>query len=74
MLSAATCNENSPTTEQYLNYRYLPALYEQHWTSKTKLYVGAEISLLDHIFLEMRKFVSHPSATKSGVTKKFSMR
>ena len=50
---------------------YFPYLYETHWSSMTKLYDGAPISVLEYIYLEFRKFVAHPFHTKSAVTENF---
>ena len=50
---------------------YNPSLYETHVASKTPLYSNAEISILDYIFIEFRKFVSHPSYAKTTVSETF---
>ena len=47
---------------------FYPALYENHPSATVPLYKGASISKLDHIFIEFRKFVSHPSSSKVAVT------
>ena len=36
-----------------------------------QLYGGGPITVLDYVFLEMRKFVSHPCHAKVSVTKYF---
>ena len=44
---------------QLLNCLYFLSLCEEHRT-KILLYEGAPITVLDDVFLEIRKFVSHP--------------
>ena len=48
----------------------LPSLYKEHH-AEIPLCVGAPITVLDYVFLEMRKFVSHPCHTKVSVTENF---
>ena len=48
-----------------------PSLYNDHKLAKTALYVGSNISVLDYIFLEFRKFVSHPLSSKEAVSENF---
>lgn len=42
--------------------------YKTHHAATTQLYEKSSLSLLDYIFLEMRKFVSHPSFSKETVS------
>ena len=46
-------------------------LYEQHATATQPLYAGSKLSVLEHIYIEMRKFVAHPFYTKAAVTANF---
>ena len=55
---------------QLLNCPYFPSLYKEHH-AKIPLYGGGPITVLDYVFLEMRKFVSHPCHAKVSVTKYF---
>ena len=52
-------------------YTYNPNIYKTHPQAQISLYSGADISMLDYIFVEMRKFVSHPSYAKVTVTENF---
>ena len=53
------------------NCSFDPNMYVQHETAKTPLYKDADITLLDYIFVEFRKFVSHPSYAKATVSEDF---
>ena len=48
-----------------------PDLYDSHPAAKTSLYKNSEISVLDYIFVEFRKFVSHPGYAKTTVSETF---
>ena len=50
---------------------YNPISYETNELALLNLYAGSEISVLDYIFIEFRKFVSHPSYAKRSVTENF---
>ena len=64
-------NNNDSEMVQMPSCSFDPNLYESHWSAKTKLYNGSNISMLDHIYLELRKFVSHPNHSKAAVTESF---
>ena len=55
---------------QLLNCHNSLSLYGVHHT-KIPLYEGAPITVLDYVFLEMGKFISHPCHTKLSVPKNF---
>ena len=48
-----------------------PDLYDSHPAAKTSLYKNSEISVLDYIFVEFRKCVSHLSYAKITVSETF---
>ena len=48
-----------------------PISYETNELALINLYAGSKISVLDFIFIEFRKFVSHPSYAKRSVTENF---
>ena len=48
-----------------------PNLYVQHPAAQKELYKGSKLSQLDYIFVEFRKFVSHPTYSKRTVTENF---
>ena len=62
-----------PSTGENIGYScpFYPALYDYHPAATTPLYENSSISKLDHIYIEFRKFVSHPSHTKEAVTESF---
>ena len=55
---------------QLLNCPYFPSLFEEHH-ARIPLYGGAPITVLDYVFLDVRKFASHPCYTKVCVTENF---
>ena len=42
-----------------------------HWAANELLYDATTLTVLDHIYLEMRKFVTHPSYSKETVSENF---
>ena len=46
-------------------------MYQTHKLATTPLYLNSDITILDYIFLEFRKFVSHPSYAKTTVSETF---
>ena len=60
-----------PSTTQLYGCSFNPELYETHPMAAKNLYDGSSISVLDYIFLEFRKFVSHPHYAKKSVTENF---
>lgn len=59
------------STPKLSNSYFKPDQYEEHFAMKIPLYNNAKISLLEYIFVEMRKFVSHPHYSKNTVTETF---
>ena len=53
---------------------FYPALYAYHETALTPLYENAEITKLDHIFIEFRKFVAHPISHERSRLRQFQKR
>ncbi|XP_066925721.1 uncharacterized protein [Clytia hemisphaerica] len=69
--SYAIQKTTAPLETQNIDCPYYPGLFETHPAAKTPLFLDADISVLDHIFLEFRKFVSHPSYAKATVSESF---
>ena len=55
---------------QLLDCPYISSLYEERH-AEIPLHEGTPITVLDYVFLQMRKFVAHPCHTKVSVTENF---